>query len=62
MASTDNYFKVIGGGAVGPAIARQLATREGSSTLLIERNGGVGLETSSRNSEVEQQLHSTGIL
>jgi hypothetical protein len=43
---------VIGGGAVGLAIARQLAARDGTSTVLIERNGGVGMETSSRNSEV----------
>jgi L-2-hydroxyglutarate oxidase LhgO len=44
--------QVIGGGAVGLAIARQLAARDGTSTILIERNGGVGMETSSRNSEV----------
>jgi 2-hydroxyglutarate dehydrogenase len=37
---------------VGLAIARQLAAREGTSTVLIERNGAVGMETSSRNSEV----------
>lgn len=44
--------QVIGGGAVGLAISRQLAARDGTSTLLIERNGRVGEETSSRNSEV----------
>lgn len=44
--------QVIGGGAVGLAIARQLAAKDGASTILIERNGGVGMETSSRNSEV----------
>ena len=44
--------QVIGGGAVGLAIARQLAAKDGTSTILIERNGGVGMETSSRNSEV----------
>ncbi|KAI9760402.1 MAG: hypothetical protein M4579_001698 [Chaenotheca gracillima] len=43
---------VIGGGVVGLAIARRLAKREGTSTMLIERNAGVGWETSSRNSEV----------
>ncbi|KAI9846590.1 MAG: hypothetical protein M1837_003831 [Sclerophora amabilis] len=43
---------VIGGGVIGLAIARQLARREGTSTILIERNEGVGMETSSRNSEV----------
>jgi len=53
-ASRDADFThaVIGGGAVGLAIARQLAARDGTSTILIERNGGVGMETSSRNSEV----------
>ena len=44
--------QVIGGGAVGLSIARQLAARDGTSTLLIERNEAVGMETSSRNSEV----------
>ncbi len=44
--------QVIGAGAVGLSIARQLAAREGTSTLLIERHGSVGTETSSRNSEV----------
>ncbi|KPI34995.1 L-2-hydroxyglutarate dehydrogenase, mitochondrial [Cyphellophora attinorum] len=48
----DFTHAVIGGGAVGLAIARELASREGTSTLLIERHGSVGTETSSRNSEV----------
>lgn len=48
----DFTHAVIGGGAVGLAIARQLAARDGTSTVLIERNGAVGMETSSRNSEV----------
>lgn len=48
----DFTHAVIGGGAVGLAVARQLAAREGTSTLLVERNGAVGMETSSRNSEV----------
>jgi 2-hydroxyglutarate dehydrogenase len=43
---------VIGGGAVGLAIARRLAQRDGAGTVLIEKNGAVGMETSSRNSEV----------
>ncbi|RKF80322.1 L-2-hydroxyglutarate dehydrogenase, mitochondrial [Golovinomyces cichoracearum] len=47
----DFTHTIIGGGVVGLAIARQLAYREKSSTLLIERNQAVGLETSSRNSE-----------
>ncbi len=46
------FHQVIGGGAVGLAIARQLASRTGTSTILIERHGAVGTETSSRNSEV----------
>ncbi len=36
---------------VGLAIANKLADRRGTSTLLIERHGSVGTETSSRNSE-----------
>lgn len=48
----DFTHAVIGGGVVGLAIARQLQAREGASTVLIERNGAVGMETSSRNSEV----------
>ncbi len=42
---------VIGGGVVGLAIARRLAVR-GSETLVLERHERVGVETSSRNSEV----------
>lgn len=44
--------KVVGAGAVGLAIARKLSARDGASTLLIEKHGTVGTETSSRNSEV----------
>lgn len=44
--------QVIGGGVVGLAVARQLALRPSTSTLLVERNAAVGTETSSRNSEV----------
>ncbi|KAL3955650.1 hypothetical protein ACCO45_011213 [Purpureocillium lilacinum] len=60
-ARADFTHVVIGGGVVGLAIARQLALRNGavassssstSTTLLLERHGGVGTETSSRNSEV----------
>ncbi|KAH8660420.1 NAD dehydrogenase [Xylariales sp. PMI_506] len=43
---------VIGGGVVGLAVASELATIQGTSTLLIERHSMVGSETSSRNSEV----------
>ena len=42
---------VIGAGVVGLAIARALAM-DGRDVLVIERNGGIGEETSSRNSEV----------
>lgn len=48
----DFTHAVIGGGVVGLAVARQLQGREGASTVLIERHGSVGTETSSRNSEV----------
>ncbi|OAL64526.1 Vps52/Sac2 family protein [Trichophyton rubrum] len=44
--------EVIGAGVVGLAVARQLAAREGTSTILVERHSAVGTETSSRNSEV----------
>ncbi len=42
---------VIGAGVVGLAIARALA-RQGQSVIVLERNEGIGMETSSRNSEV----------
>ena len=42
---------VIGAGVVGLACARQLA-RQGREVLVLERQGLVGSETSSRNSEV----------
>lgn len=44
--------QVIGGGVVGLAVARQLAQRAGTTTLLVERHGATGTETSSRNSGV----------
>ena len=47
----DFTHAVIGGGVVGLAIARALQKR-GGETVLLERHGGVGRETSSRNSEV----------
>ncbi|KAJ5278893.1 FAD dependent oxidoreductase [Penicillium angulare] len=50
--NADFTHAVIGGGVVGLAAARQLAAREGTSTLLLERHGMPGMETSSRNSEV----------
>ncbi|KAM0297842.1 hypothetical protein HYE67_003332 [Fusarium culmorum] len=51
-ASADFTHAVIGGGVVGLAVARQLAQRDGTSTVLIERHDAIGTETSSRNSEV----------
>ena len=54
--SADFTHVVIGAGAVGLAVARKLAERDGTSTLLIERHGAVGTETSSRNSEVSFAL------
>jgi L-2-hydroxyglutarate oxidase LhgO len=37
---------------VGLAIAARLAAREEGHTIVLERNAAVGMETSSRNSEV----------
>ncbi len=54
MAETslpDLETVVIGGGVVGLAIARALATA-GQEVTLLEQNGGLGQETSSRNSGV----------
>ncbi|KAH7175299.1 FAD dependent oxidoreductase [Dactylonectria macrodidyma] len=51
-ARADFTHAVIGGGVVGLAVAQRLAQRENTSTILIERNVGIGMETSSRNSEV----------
>ncbi|EGD98534.1 FAD dependent oxidoreductase [Trichophyton tonsurans CBS 112818] len=48
---TDFTHAVVGAGVVGLAVARQLAAREGTSTILVERHSAVGTETSSRNSE-----------
>lgn len=42
---------VVGAGAIGLAIARELAV-SGIETIVLERNGSFGEETSSRNSEV----------
>lgn len=48
----DYTHAIVGGGVVGLAIARQLATRVGTRTVILEKNPAIGLETSSRNSEV----------
>ncbi|KAK4165135.1 putative mitochondrial L-2-hydroxyglutarate dehydrogenase [Cladorrhinum sp. PSN259] len=52
--SLDFDHVIIGGGVVGLAIAQELSQRGGpnTSTLLLERHGAIGTETSSRNSEV----------
>ena len=42
---------VIGAGVIGLAVARELALH-GRQVIVIERNAGIGQETSSRNSEV----------
>ncbi len=42
---------VIGAGAVGLAIARQLALA-GHDVVILEKNAHIGMETSARNSEV----------
>ncbi|KAK6853370.1 hypothetical protein PG990_009524 [Apiospora arundinis] len=52
-ARADFTHVVVGGGVIGLATARHLATtRPNATTLLLERHGQVGTETSSRNSEV----------
>jgi 2-hydroxyglutarate dehydrogenase len=50
--NADFTHAVVGGGVVGLAIAHRLQARDGASTVLIEKHGSVGTETSSRNSEV----------
>lgn len=51
--NADFTHAVVGGGVVGLAIARKLQQHgHGVSTVLIEKHGAVGTETSSRNSEV----------
>lgn len=44
-------YVVIGAGVVGLAVARELA-RAGREVVVLEKNRGIGEETSSRNSEV----------
>jgi L-2-hydroxyglutarate oxidase LhgO len=50
MAESINTL-VIGAGVVGLAVARTLA-HSGREVVLVDRNGNIGEETSSRNSEV----------
>ncbi len=49
--ATDLETVVVGAGVVGLAIARALA-RRGQDVTVLERNGAIGAEVSSRNSEV----------
>lgn len=56
-AAPDVEAVVIGAGVVGLAIARQLACEAGKEVLVLEAGGGIGMETSSRNSEV---IHAGG--
>ncbi|KAL5046281.1 hypothetical protein BDW71DRAFT_197731 [Aspergillus fruticulosus] len=51
-SAADVTHAIIGGGVVGLAVARQLASRPNTSTILLERHDAPGTETSSRNSEV----------
>jgi L-2-hydroxyglutarate oxidase LhgO len=51
MESFETEAVVIGAGAVGLAVARQL-TLSGLDTLVLEKNDHIGMETSARNSEV----------
>ena len=51
MQSPDVETVVIGAGVVGLAIGQELAAR-GQDVLVLERNDGIGQETSSRSSEV----------
>ncbi|KAL4780900.1 Sac2 family-domain-containing protein [Aspergillus varians] len=51
-SSADVTHAIIGGGVVGLAVARQLASRSNTSTIILERHNAPGTETSSRNSEV----------
>ncbi|PFH59586.1 hypothetical protein XA68_12130 [Ophiocordyceps unilateralis] len=49
---SDFTHVVIGGGVIGLSIGRQLSLRPNSSTVILERHGSIGRESSSRNSEV----------
>jgi L-2-hydroxyglutarate oxidase LhgO len=51
MERFESDAVVIGAGAVGLAIARQLA-HSGLDTVILEKNDHIGMETSARNSEV----------
>ncbi|ODV63429.1 NAD(P)/FAD-dependent oxidoreductase [Ascoidea rubescens DSM 1968] len=48
----DYSHVVVGGGAVGLAVASKLSENPSNSVLVVEKNSKIGQETSSRNSEV----------
>ncbi len=51
MESFEADAVVVGAGAMGLAVARQLAL-SGLDTIILEKNDHIGIETSARNSEV----------
>src|SRR6202046_5741869 len=51
MESFETDAIVVGAGAVGLAVARALQLA-GHDTVILEKNGHIGMETSARNSEV----------
>ena len=52
VLQSDFSHVVIGGGVVGTAIAAELQEQQGNEVLLIDKNEQLGMETTSRNSEV----------
>ncbi|KGU34031.1 hypothetical protein MG7_00641 [Candida albicans P34048] len=52
VSQSDFSHVVIGGGVVGTAIAAELQEQPGNEVLLIDKNEQLGMETTSRNSEV----------
>jgi L-2-hydroxyglutarate oxidase LhgO len=48
---SDADVLIVGAGVIGLAVARALAL-QGRSVVVVEARGGIGEETSSRNSEV----------
>lgn len=52
VARADFSHVVLGGGVVGTAVAAELQAVDGNNVLLVEQNSLLGMETTSRNSEV----------
>lgn len=50
--SVDYSHAIVGGGVVGLAIASELSKIPSNKVLVLEKNERIGMETSSRNSEV----------